>query len=79
VLGKTAAEAANAIAEGTDAAGLPGVGKFSGGAKGVEVNAILIEPNPITRENLSDVIDAGWVTKEKVCAGVPAGAVPACG
>jgi len=79
VLGKTAAEAANAIAEGTDAASLPGVGKSSGGAKGVEVNAILIEPNPITRANLNDVIDAGWVTKEKVCAGVPAGAVPACG
>ena len=44
-LGKVAAEAANAIAEGTDAATLPGVGKFSGGAKGVEVNAILLTPD----------------------------------
>ncbi len=79
VLGKTAAEAANAIAEGADAAGLPGVGTFSGGANGVEVDAILIEANPITRDNLDDVIDAGWVTRETVCAGVPAGVVPDCG
>ena len=53
--------------------------KFSGGQKGVEVNAILIPPNPITKDNLNDVIDGGWVTKEKVCAGVTAGSVPACG
>lgn len=78
VLGQRAAEAANAIAEGTDPASLAGVTKFSGGKKGVEVNAILIEPNPITKANLSDVIDGGWVSKDKVCAGVPAGSVAAC-
>ena len=77
-LGKQAAEAANAIAEGTKAAELPGVIKFSGGHKGVEVNAILIPPNPITKANLADVIDGGWVAKDKVCAGVAAGSVPAC-
>ena len=78
-LGKAAAEAANAIVEGANAADLPGVIKFSGGQKGVEVNAILIAPNPITKANLNDVIDGGWVSKEKVCAGVAAGSVPACG
>jgi D-xylose transport system substrate-binding protein len=78
VLGKAAAEAANVIAEGTKPADLPGVIKFSGGHKGVEVNAILIPPNPITKANLNDVIDSGWVSKEKVCAGVAAGSVPAC-
>ena len=36
-------------------------------------NAVLIAPNPITRDNLNDVIDGGWVTKEEVCAGVAAG------
>ena len=77
-LGKQAAEAANAIAEGTKAAELPGVIKFSGGKKGIEVNAILIPPNPITKANLADVIDGGWVAKDKVCAGVAAGSVPAC-
>jgi D-xylose transport system substrate-binding protein len=77
-LGKVAGEAANAIAEGTDPATLDGVTKFSGGAKGVEVNAILLEPNPITVDKLGEVIEAGWVPKERVCAGTAAGAVPAC-
>jgi D-xylose transport system substrate-binding protein len=78
VLGKTAAEAAVAIAEGTDPATLPGVAKFSGGAKGVEVNAILIAPDPITKDNLNDVIDGGWISKAEACAGVKAGSVAAC-
>ena len=78
VLGKAAAEAAVAIADGKDPATLDGVGKFNKGAKGVEVNAILLAPNPITKDNLNDVIDAGWVTKDEVCAGVKAGAVAAC-
>lgn len=78
-LGKVAAEAAVAIAGGTDPATLTGVTKFAGGAKKVEVNAILLAPNPITKAKLSEVIDAGWVSKDKVCAGVAAGTVPACG
>ncbi|WP_421692819.1 substrate-binding domain-containing protein [Aestuariivirga sp.] len=78
VLGKAAAEAAVAIADGKDAAALDGVGKFNQGAKGVEVNAILLKPNPITKDNLNDVIDAGWVTKDEVCAGVKAGSVAVC-
>jgi D-xylose transport system substrate-binding protein len=77
-LGKVAAEAANAIAEGTDPATLPGVTKFSGGAKGVEVNAILLNPTPITKANVSAAIDAGHITKDQACAGVAAGAVPGC-
>lgn len=78
VLGKAAAEAAVAIADGTDPTTLTGVSKFNKGAKGVEVNAILLAPNPITVNNLNDVISAGWVTKDEVCAGVKAGSVPAC-
>ncbi len=41
--------------------------------------AILLAPDPITKDNLNDVIDAGWITKDKACAGVKAGAVKACG
>jgi D-xylose transport system substrate-binding protein len=77
-LGKVAAEAANAIAEGTDPATLPGVTKFSGGAKGIEVNAILLNPTPITKANVNAAIDAGHITKDQACAGVAAGAVPGC-
>jgi D-xylose transport system substrate-binding protein len=78
VLGKAAAEAAVAIAGGTAIDQLPGVAKFSGGKKGVEMNSILIPPNPITKDNLNDVIDGGWISKDEACAGVAAGSVAAC-
>jgi D-xylose transport system substrate-binding protein len=76
-LGKVAAEAAVAIADGTDPTTLAGASKFNGGAKKVEVNAILLAPNPITKANLGDVISAGWISKEEACAGVKDG-VDAC-
>jgi D-xylose transport system substrate-binding protein len=46
--------------------------------KGNSVNSITLNPTPITQANLSEVIDAGWVTKADVCAGVTAGSVPPC-
>jgi D-xylose transport system substrate-binding protein len=77
-LGKAAGEAAVAIAEGTDPATLPGVSKFNQGKNGVEVNAILLTPDAITKDTLDHVIDAGWISKEEACAGVKAGSVKAC-
>jgi D-xylose transport system substrate-binding protein len=77
-LGKAAGEAAVAIADGKDAASLPGVAKFNKGKNGVEVNAILLTPDAITKDNLNDVIDAGWISKAEACAGVKAGTVKAC-
>ena len=77
-LGKVAGEAAVALADGTAIDALPGVAKFKGGKKGVEMNSILLAPNPITKDNLGDVIYAGWITKEEACAGVAAGSVAAC-
>lgn len=48
--------------------------------KGNTVQSITLTPTAITKDNLKDVVDAGWVTKEQVCANVPAGSVPAvCG
>ena len=52
--------------------------KFKEGKKGIEMNSILLAPNPITKDNLGDVISAGWLTKEEACAGVAAGSVAAC-
>ena len=77
-LGKAAAEAAVAIAGGADIASLPGVGKFNKGKNGVEVNAILLTPDPITKDTLDHVISAGWISKDEACAGVKAGSVAAC-
>ena len=75
-LGKTAAEAAVAMADGTAMDKLPGVIKFKDGKKKVEMNAILLAPDPITKANLDDVIKAGWITKAEACAG--AKDVPSC-
>ena len=52
--------------------------KFNQGKTGVEVNAILLTPDAITKDTLDHVIDAGWISKEEACAGVKAGSVKAC-
>ena len=46
VLGKMAGEAAVALADGTAMDALPGVAKFKGGKKGVEMNSILHRAEP---------------------------------
>ncbi len=45
---------------------------------GNSVDSITLNPTPITKDNVSEVVDAGWVTKEEVCAGVTAGSVSPC-
>lgn len=77
-LGKAAAEIANQLADGTAMDAVEGAVKWSDGPNGVEMNAIFLAPNPITRDNLNVVIDAGWVSKDVVCQGVAAGTVAAC-
>jgi D-xylose transport system substrate-binding protein len=78
-LGKAAAEAAVALADGKAMDSLPGVAKFDKGKKGVSMNTILLPPTPITKDTLDLVIKAGWITKDKACAGVKKGTVKACG
>lgn len=78
-LGSEAAEVAVQLAQGTAIDQVPGAVIFSDGPKHVAMNTILLAPNPITRDNLDVVIDAGWTTKEAVCQGVTAAtAPPAC-
>ena len=50
-LGTVAANAAIALADGTDPTTIEGVIKFNGG-KGVEMNSILLAPTPITKDNI---------------------------
>ena len=77
-LGTVAANAAVALANGTAMDAFDGVGKFSGGKNGVEMNSILLAPTPITKDNIQVAIDAGHISKEQACAGVAAGSVAAC-
>ena len=72
-LGKSAADIAVALAKGEK------IGRaiqWSGGPKGVVMEAILLKPVPITRANLNLVVEAGWVQKQVVCQGVNVGIAP---
>lgn len=72
-LGAAAADIAVALANGTEMSDVEGAVKWSGGAKGVEMNAIFLAPTPITKDNINVVIDAGHIAKDKVCEGATDG------
>lgn len=72
-LGKAAGEIAGMLADGKAMTDIPGAVKWSGGAKGVEMNAIFLAPTPITKDNIGVVIEAGHIAKDKVCEGAMAG------
>ena len=74
-LGKAAGEIASALADGAALDSVAGAAKFSGGEKGVEMNAILLAPTPLTKDNLNVAIDGGHITKEQACEGAMAGVV----
>ena len=78
-LGKKAAEIASLLADGKKMSEVPGVVKFTGGPKKVEMNSLFLTPIPITKDNLNVVIDAGWIRKDEVCHGVKPGTVEVCG
>ena len=68
-LGKAAGEIASALADGAALDSIAGATKFSGGEKGVEMNAILLNPTPITKDTLNIAIEAGHISKEQACEG----------
>ena len=78
LLGKTAGDAAIQLCGSSDPSKVKGTAKFKTPG-GNELNSILLQPNPITKDNLKDVLDAGWITKADLCQGVPAGKVSVCG
>lgn len=72
-LGKAAGEIASALANGSALDSIKGGVKFSGGAKGVEMNAILLKPTPLTKSNLSVAISGGHISKAQACEGAASG------
>jgi D-xylose transport system substrate-binding protein len=44
---------------------------------GNTVKSFILQPTPITAENLNLVIDGGWITKDVRCEGVDAASAPA--
>jgi len=77
LLGKTAGEAAVQLCKDKDVTKVSGTAPFDS-PEGNKLTSILLTPQPITKDNLNVVIDAGWTTKENVCKGVTAGSVDPC-
>ena len=77
-LGTAAGEAAVALCANPDVAAVEGTAPFTT-PEGNEMSSILLEPIPITQDNLDVVLDAGWIDEATLCEGVEAGSVAACG
>jgi len=78
MLGKSAGEAAMQLCKSSDPSKVSGTAAFKTPG-GNTLSSILLQPNPITKDNLNLVLEAGWVTKADLCQGVPAGRASACG
>ncbi len=77
-LGKAAGNIASVLASGTALDKVDGSQKWSGGPKGVTMDAIFLKPVPITKDNLDVVIGAGWIGKDRACQGVGSDGPAAC-
>ncbi|HTC86308.1 MAG TPA: substrate-binding domain-containing protein [Candidatus Acidoferrum sp.] len=77
MLGKAAGDAAVALCSNPDPSKVAGAAPFTTPG-GNTVSSILLKPDPITKANLKDVLNAGWITKADLCKGVAAGSVPDC-
>jgi D-xylose transport system substrate-binding protein len=93
-LGKAAGQAALQLCQGKAMTDVtidvdPGVAPLDGNSPtdfqtpgGNTVKSLILQPTPITAENLGDVMSAGWyVTKDEICANVKSGdpGASACG
>jgi D-xylose transport system substrate-binding protein len=76
-LGDAAGKAAVALCSNPDPSKVSGIASFTTPGNN-NVSAIQLQPDPITKDNLKDVLDAGWITKDVLCKGVTAGSVSGC-
>ena len=76
-LGVAAATAAIELASGTALGAVKGSAATPTESAGTQP-AILLEPIAITADNLNVVLDANWITKEALCAGVGANGPAVC-
>ncbi|WP_424985291.1 D-xylose ABC transporter substrate-binding protein [Microbulbifer sp. S227A] len=74
-LGRAAARIAVSLADGTQMNGIQDSELWTSPG-GTEMNAVFLEPLPITQDNLSAVVDAQWITQDALCQGVTDGPAP---
>jgi D-xylose transport system substrate-binding protein len=77
LLGEAAGKAAVALANGTTPDKVEGAVQFTTPG-GNTLSSIFLTPDPITQDNLSDVVDAGWISQADLCQNVTPGSVAAC-
>jgi D-xylose transport system substrate-binding protein len=77
LLGAAAGAAAISLCGGTAVDKIAGASPFTTPG-GNNVSGIQLQPNPITKDNLNAVLDAGWITKADLCKDVTAGSVGGC-
>ena len=74
-LGKTAGEIAVALAGGAALADVAGASDWTSPG-GTKMTSLFLAPVPVPADNLSVVVDAGWISKDKLCQGVTNGPAP---
>jgi D-xylose transport system substrate-binding protein len=74
-LGKGAGEIAVKLASGAMMSDIAGTVTFETPG-GNSMNAMFLAPVPVTADNLSIVVDAGWIPLESLCQGVTGGPAP---
>ena len=74
-LGKNAAEIALALAGGTEMSAVEGATEWTS-PSGTKMGAKFLAPIPVTKDNLSVVVDAGWIDQATLCQGVSGGPAP---
>ena len=74
-LGRAAGEIAVALAGGAAMGDVANSTSWTS-PSGTEMTAVFLAPVPVTADNLSAVVDAGWITQEALCQGVSGGPAP---
>ncbi|MVO17329.1 D-xylose ABC transporter substrate-binding protein [Parasedimentitalea huanghaiensis] len=74
-LGKNAGEIAVALAGGAALSDVAGSAAWTSPG-GTAMTSMFLAPVPVTAGNLSVVVDAGWISKDKLCQGVTNGPAP---
>lgn len=74
-LGRAAGTIAVQLAQGAAMADVDGAVTWTS-PSGNDLNAIFLEPVPVTQDNLPVVVDAGWIPLDMLCQGVSGGPAP---
>ena len=76
LLGDAAGKAAVQLCQSPDVSKVSGTAPFKSPG-GNTITSILLQPQPITKDNLNVVLDAGWIDKATLCKDVQAASAPA--